>query len=276
MSTRLTVHWVTRLFRKPVRKKIRKKQKTFYKSGTTETVKIKGYTIKVFIKGKGKTVYINHGWSSYGYDMKTIANILLEEGYRVVIPDLPCHGRSSGRLTDQLTMSETVETLLLHYHTQTPISYIVTHSWGGAVALLALDRIRKNSHVEFQLEKMISISMPSRPNAIMDIFCDTLDLSEPIRKGLLENIVKIAQSDNRTLESAFPIGLTDLLTPASFDYLLIHGKNDDVVHHNDSILLAEKYPHIKTRIEEDADHINILKSESVHEVIVRHFKNSVH
>ncbi len=272
ISPRLAIAWVTRLFRKPARKKIRKKQQLFYKSGNTEILNIKNYTIKVFIKGDGEPVYLNHGWGSYGYDMKTIAHILLEKGYRVIIPDLPCHGRSSGKLTDQVEMSKIVETLLLHYNAQTPLRHIVTHSWGGAVTLLALDRIRAAGHQNINIQKMVSVSMPSEPRAIMNIFCDILDLSETIRKGMVLNMTEIAQNDNRTVEGAFPMGLTALLGSAPFDYLLIHGKDDKVVSYKNSLQLAAKYTHIQTRLKDDLGHIDILKDESAHTEIIRYFE----
>ena len=272
VSTGLTTVIVTRMFCKPARKKIGEKQRLFYKDGITETLRIRGYTIKVFKKGNGKPVYVTHGWGSYGYDMKPLVHTLIKEKYQVILPDLPCHGRSSGRLIDQIEMAKVIEALLLHYNAQSPIEIMVTHSWGGTAALLALDRIMKSDRPGFRIRKMVSVSMPSFPNAITDIFCNTLRLSEPIKKGLALNLVKIARNDHRTVEEAFPIGLTGLLGEARFDYLLIHGKSDAVVSCTNTTRLADAFPHIRTQLEEGLGHVDILKQEKVHAAIIRHFE----
>ena len=270
ISPALTVMVVTRMFCKPARKKIRKKQELFYESGTTDTLRIGGYTVKVLKKGNGRSVFMVHGWGSYGYDMKNVVDALVRKGYQVILPDLPCHGRSSGIFTEQIKVSRVIEELLLHYNAQRPIEQIVTHSWGGTSTLLALDRIYKSNYIGFNIKRMVSVSMPSRLDAVMNIFCMVLNLSEKIKKGLLVNINKIARSDDRSVEEAFPIGLTDLLQVPKFDYLLIHGKRDRAISYANTVRLANKFPQLRTQIDDNMGHMNILMRTSVHEAILSH------
>ena len=67
VSPALATSLVTSLFCKPVKKKIGKRQASFYASGTTEELKIRAYTVKVFRKGSGPAVFVAHGWNSCGY-----------------------------------------------------------------------------------------------------------------------------------------------------------------------------------------------------------------
>ena len=271
LSPSLTTYLVTRLFCKPIRKKIGNKQEQFYRSGITDVLNIRGFKIKVFRKGSGKAVYIAHGWNSYGYAMRHIVETLVAEGYQVIMPDMPGHGRSSGKFIDQIEMSKVIEALLLHYNAQWPIEQIVTYSWGGTATLLALDRLRKKKRTGIKIQKMVSLSMPASPDAIMDIFIQTLDLPKVIAKGFKRNIELVAEKDGRPLVEAFPIGLPQLLDQGNFDYLLLHGRADNAICYNNSEQLAKRYPHIRKRILKGLCHFEIVKAKQVLAAIIDHF-----
>ena len=268
ISKRLTIKIVTRMFCKPSRQKMKRKHEVFYQQGKTDTLIIKGFEVKVLRVGKGKPVYISHGWGSLGYNMRPIVEALVNEGYEVILPDLPCHGRSSGTFINQIEMSKVVQELLLHYNSIKPIKHIVTHSWGGTATLLAMDSIRRDGHTEFKVKKMVSVSMPSSPNAIMNIFCEILGLSEEVKRGLYRNVSDMARKDGRSLEKAFPMGLENLLENPQFEYTLIHGKKDKAIPFTNSIELAEKYPHISTHYMDELAHTDILRDEQVQRKII--------
>lgn len=270
LSKRLTIKIVTRLFCKPSRQKMKQKHHTFYEQGQTDTLSIRGFDVKVLRIGEGTPVYMSHGWGSLGYNMRPLVEVLVQEGYEVILPDLPCHGRSSGTCINQIEMSKVVKELLLHYNSERPLEHIVTHSWGGTATLLAMDDIRRDGHSEFKVKKMLSISMPSSPDAIMGIFCEILGLSEEVKQGLYQNISDMAGKDGRSLEQAFPMGLNDLLENPEFEYTLIHGKHDKAISHSNSIELAAAYPQIATVFMDGLGHIDILKDESVQQQMIAH------
>ncbi len=270
LSTPLATKLVTQLFCKPMKRRIKKKQERFYQSGTTDVLRIRGYKVKVFRKGTGKAVYVAHGWNCSGYGMRHIVDALVTAGYQVIMPDMPCHGRSSGIFVNQIEMSKVIEELLLHYHAQYPVEQIVSYSWGGTATLLALDRIRKRNLLGFNIKKMVSVSMPTRPDAIMDIFIRVLDLPQAVAQGFKRNIESVAKKDGRSLKEAFPLGLEGLLKRGTFDYLLLHGRCDEAIPFKNSLQLANKFSHIRTCIFEGLGHIDIVKDRQVSEAIVDH------
>ena len=270
ISKGMTIKIVTRLFCKPSRQKMKRKHRAFYQQGRTDTLSIRGFKVKVLRLGEGQPVYMSHGWGSLAYNLRPLAEALVKEGYEVIIPDLPCHGRSSGTFINQIEMSKVVQELLLHYNSEKPLEHIVTHSWGGTATLLAMDGIRRDGIPAFDVKKMVSISMPSAPNAIMDIFCDILGLSEEVKRGLYQNISEMAGKDGRSLEQAFPMGLPELLENPGFDYVLIHGKEDKAIPYTNSLELAAKYPQLSTRCLDGLGHIDILKDEQVQQELLLH------
>lgn len=272
ISKGMTTQIVTRMFCKPSRQKMKRKHHIFYQQGHTDTLTIKGFKVKVLRVGQGTPVYVSHGWGSLGYNLRPLVEALVQAGYEVILPDLPCHGRSSGTFINQIEMSKVVKELLLHYNSEKPLEYIVTHSWGGTVTLLAMDAIRRSGISDFKVKKMVSVSMPSSPEAIMDIFCDILDLSSKIKRGLYQNISAMAGRDGRTLDEAFPIGLNDLLENPTFEYVLIHGEEDKAIPYTNSVELATAYPHLSTIFMDGLGHIDILKDAQVQSEVVSHLK----
>ena len=183
---------------------------------------------------------------------------------------MPCHGRSSGVFVDQIEMSKVIEAILLHYNSELPIEKIVTYSWGGTATLLALDRIKKQNRIGLSINEMVSISMPARPEAILDIFIDTLDLPQGVAKGLTHNIAALAEADGRSLEQAFPIGLNGMLDRKQFKYLLLHGKADSAISFDNCLALADKYGHLETRIYEGLGHCDIVKDSRIVKAVSQH------
>lgn len=272
ISSDLAVSFTTKLFCKPQRTPMKAKHEAFYNTGKTETLNIRGFEVKMFVKGNGPLVFVNHGWNSLGYAMRNIVNELTEKGYKVVMPDMPCHGRSSGTYVDQIEMGFVLEEILLHYNSIQPIQNIVTHSWGGTATLLALDNLYKKCPNELSIQKMVAISMPSNSNAIMDIFCETLDLPAPVRMGLSTNLELITFKANRTLAEAFPITMNSLLRYPPFEILLIHDKKDMAIDCKNSIELAAKFPKVELQLTDNLGHINILKDEVVRQLAVNHLE----
>ena len=85
--------------------------------------------------GAGPRVLLAHGWEGTARDMVAIANALVQRGRSVTVFDMPAHGRSTGRTTTLVEMTEAVTAVARA--TGTPDA-IVGHSLGAAAAILAL------------------------------------------------------------------------------------------------------------------------------------------
>lgn len=80
------------------------------------------------------SVLVVHGWTSEASFMMAIAEYLRRRGYRVVLPDLPAHGLSSGTRTSLIDCAHAVREVA---EVLGPMSVAVAHSMGGLAALLA-------------------------------------------------------------------------------------------------------------------------------------------
>ena len=96
---------------------------------------IKGVETSYRIVGQGRPVLVLHGWGVSSDPWQTVQNILSEQGFKVICPDLPGFGKSKTPesawcLDDYLAwLIEFIDFLKL----EKPI--IIGHSFGGRVAI---------------------------------------------------------------------------------------------------------------------------------------------
>jgi len=86
--------------------------------------------------GPKPRVLLVHGWGGLASDLSTIAEALVERGFRVLAFDMPAHGRSSGRRT---TLVEWVRALRAVEGWAGGLDAVVGHSFGTAALALALE-----------------------------------------------------------------------------------------------------------------------------------------
>lgn len=91
------------------------------------------HTMRGYCGGRGPTVVLVHGWAGRAADWRHLATALIAAGWRVVAPDLPAHGMTTGRTTDLFELSSALATVLDH---ERP-SAVVTHSLGFPITMLA-------------------------------------------------------------------------------------------------------------------------------------------
>jgi pimeloyl-ACP methyl ester carboxylesterase len=83
------------------------------------------------------TVLLLHGWGGSSASLGAFVDPLVDAGHRVVTCDLPAHGCSDGRRTNIVDAAGAV---LIVGRAFGPLAAIITHSFGGPVAALALTR----------------------------------------------------------------------------------------------------------------------------------------
>lgn len=90
--------------------------------------------LAIYEWGEGPVVLMVHGWTSRATHMGKLIAPLVDAGYRVVAFDGPAHGASSGSHTEPIEFAAAVHAVVQytgHVHVA------ITHSFGGAAALLA-------------------------------------------------------------------------------------------------------------------------------------------
>ena len=132
--------------------------------------------------GKGPRVLLAHGWEGTGRDMVPLANALVQRGRSVTVFDMPAHGRSTGRTTTLIEMTDAVTAVARA--TGTPDA-IVGHSLGAAAAILALrDGLPAASAA--------LLAPVAEPWLFLRRLADMLAFSEPRYEGLVAQIERRA------------------------------------------------------------------------------------
>jgi pimeloyl-ACP methyl ester carboxylesterase len=92
-------------------------------------------SLAAYTAGRGPAVLVIHGWESHAADLQTLGDALSHAGFRVVLVDLPAHGRSAGRRTNLVEFARVVRGVA---NTIGPLAGVVGHSLGAAAVVLAI------------------------------------------------------------------------------------------------------------------------------------------
>jgi len=261
-SSKLALRLVTKLFCKPIKKNISSYQEKFYNSGLNTIIDLNGYKVNVLEKGQGQPVLLIHGWNNNAFNMRHIAKELVSNGYKVIVPDLPCHGKSSGRFINQIQMGFALQELFVHIEKKYGNFNLVTYSWGGTVSLLALDQLQQKG-ISIKPKSITSLALPTYPGAITDLFCKMLQLSPKLQKGLLDNLEAMANTDNRSLKEAFPLSFYENIEKAQVKLTIVHDTDDRAIVIDNCEKFLSKYPETECVVTEGLGHLKIVKCPNV-------------
>lgn len=93
--------------------------------------------------GEGRTILIFHGWLGLSDHWIGIGKLIADSGYRVIIPDLPNHGRSSHTQGfSYVEMASIMQDFIIRQAVEKPI--IIGHSMGGKIALAMNNAVNNN------------------------------------------------------------------------------------------------------------------------------------
>lgn len=243
VSTSLTVKFAKKLFTKPIKHKVPKREFDMNMNSKQELIHISAINKKIMTYHYGehsKKVLLVHGWSGRGTQLVKIADKMLELGYSTISFDAPAHGKSPGNST---LMLEFIESILALEKLHGPFEYVIGHSLGSMSILNAI----KNG---LDVKKAVLIGSGDSVNDILLDFVSKLGLKPIIALKMRESFEK---DFNDSMESySSYIAAKNIKTPI----LLIHDKDDDDVPYtasenihknleNSSIFLTKKLGHRK-------------------------------
>jgi pimeloyl-ACP methyl ester carboxylesterase len=206
-----------------------------------------------------RTVLLVHGWTGDAASMTGFVEPLLAAGYCVVAFDLPGHGASTGR---ELNIPLGVASLAAVARVFGPFHAIVTHSFGGAIALAALaGSVRGQPAVS--ASRLVLIAAPSSVTGITRQFGQAIGLGRRGQAALERRIHVVAGNPVEAFEG--PLQLKAIGLPT----LVIHDRQDRELGFQHAQALAEAGQFVRLEATEGLGHRRILKARPVAESVAR-------
>lgn len=205
------------------------------------------------------TVVLVHGWTAEAASMTGLVEPLLAAGSRVVAFDLPGHGASTGR---ELNIPLGVASLAAVARAFGPLEAIVTHSFGGAIALAALAGSVPGEPT-VHARRLAMISAPSSMTQITRQFGSTLGLGRRGQAALERRIHVVAGNPVEVFEGRTQLAAIKLPT------LVIHDRQDRELGFQHAEALAEAGPFVTMEATQGLGHRRILQARSVAERVAR-------
>lgn len=254
VSSPLAVWWNTRLFLSPRTTQRLVPDVPRLDESWCDYTKINGQASKarVYTAGSGPTVLLLHGWEGASYSHSVLARRLLEEGFRVIMFDMPAHGMSPGKITNMLEISEVAEKLATK---EGGLHALVGHSFGATCAGYAIGQ-------GLQTKYFVAIAAPSTIGFIIDHFSALVGASEKTKQGLIKKISTIL---NGPIEQASLMRLAPKFTAEG---LIIHDRNDRIVPYKLAQALSDAWPSAELITTRGLGHSRILQSDEAIDAVL--------
>ncbi len=164
------------LFCTPRKGKIRPYEKDFLASADGIKIETSDHKIQMYHwEGKGKTVFLLHGWESNSFRWRNLVPKLQEKDFNIIAIDGPAQGQSSGKYLSVPLYTECVKDIAAIYKPE----ILIGHSLGGMTAIYYQYLMQSDF-----IEKIVTLGPPSELKLFMKGFQDTLKVSDAFMKKL--------------------------------------------------------------------------------------------
>ena len=204
-----------------------------------------------------RTVILLHGWTGEAASMGAFVAPLLSAGFRVVAYDLPAHGQSTGV---ELNVPIGVASLAAVARAFAPVHAIVSHSFGGSIALAALAGTVP-AQPRVMVERLAMICPPSSLAQVTRQFGTAIGLGQRGQAALEARIHSVAGTPISAFEGA------DQLVRFSGPTLLVHCRDDKEVSFAHAEALAGAGPFVRLHAMQGLGHRRILQSRQVAAIV---------
>ena len=197
--------------------------------------------------GAGPIVLLVHGWEGRGTQLGRFVDPLVAAGFQVVALDNPAHGESSGSRSDLIETTEAVRKVGRELG---PLAGVIAHSFGGAVATLALER-------GLDAASVVLISTPSSVEDVIARFGALAGVRGAAMRAFREAIEQ--QTGVKIKEVEIFERVAGLRVPA----LIVHDRDDREVPFQDAERLTARWPGAAIMPTAGLGHRRILKDDAV-------------
>lgn len=250
------------LFQRPLNKKVRAKELSFYKVAKSFTIKHYLEDIHCYELGNpsGPIVLLVHGWESNAASMSAIALKLAEEGHHVILFNLPAHGFSKLKKANLKICKEVFLEVINHLSPKQPFS-VVAHSFGSAVTAYAL------SKTTYQVDQLVFLTSPNQITQIFQDFSNFVGLN---RKAYLQLCKRAEDILHEPLEGVRVDQLGDKIQHDRL--VLIHDTYDKILPKKNSIDIYNEWPNAELQLLEKTGHYKMLWADHVIERVSKALK----
>jgi len=205
------------------------------------------------------TVVLVHGWTGEAASMTAFVEPLAAAGFRVVAFDLPGHGASTGR---ELNIPLGVASLAAVARVFEPLKAIVTHSFGGAIALAALAGSVPGQPM-VRAGRLTMIAAPSSMTQLTRQFGSSIGLGRRGQAALERRIHVVAGNPVEVFEGRAQLAEIGLPT------LVVHDRQDRELGFQHAEALAGAGPFVTLEATQGLGHRRILQARPVAERVAR-------
>ncbi|MDA0193976.1 MAG: alpha/beta fold hydrolase [Bacteroidetes bacterium] len=241
------------LFQKPRTKAIRTIEKSFYDQVTSYKIETPIESVDCYELGnkQGKLIILVHGWESNAGSFAAISASLANQGYRVVLFNLPAHGISKLKKANIMSCSRVLASVLTYFQYSGPIS-IISHSFGSAVCTYTLATTR------VPIDKFIMLTTPDK---LIDIFTDfkhMISLGDVAFNKMLDDVKELFGRDPGT------VAVNQMTKMINYNQLsIIHDEYDKVLPYHNSLKVYEKSRNANLTTLEKVGHYRMLWNKEV-------------
>lgn len=250
ISADLVTSFAARLFTKPIKHKLPKREIEMDAKSKQETVLVPVLNKEIVVYQLGdspKKVLLVHGWSGRGTQLVKFADELLKHGYSVISFDAPAHGKSPGKIT---LMPEFIASILHLEKTFGPFEAAVGHSLGS---MSLLNSVRRG----LQIKRLVTVGSGDIVRDIIDDFVAKLELKPKIA-GKLQSYFEKKYGETMESFSAY-LSAKEIAIPV----LVIHDNDDDEVPAKCAVHIHKHLQNGQLIITKGLGHRKILGDKSV-------------
>jgi pimeloyl-ACP methyl ester carboxylesterase len=182
---------------------------------------------------RGRVLLI-HGWTGQALMMGLFVRPLLQAGFDVVAVDLPAHGRSTGQ---RLNMPIGARAVLAVADQLGPFTGVVTHSFGGQIAALALEGGPPIGR-RFIADRLVTVACPNSLQRLTRNFGQGFRFPTELQTRFE---ARISDAAGRLIET---VKTGDMLAVAGLPVLAIHDDQDDEVPFTEAEAIAAHCPNV--------------------------------
>jgi pimeloyl-ACP methyl ester carboxylesterase len=241
----------TKLFFTPFRHKRPKRELQFIKDARRQEVAVSENFDKsvpnphfvMYEWGQGPTVLLVHGWGGRGSQVATMAQPLIEAGYRVVTFDGLAHGDSPGKQTTLLDFQHIINQI---EEMEGGLQAMIGHSFGGVAAALALSESTR-------AEKLVTIGSPATMKCVFDGFSQQTGITQKSIDKVIQSVETVAQ---RPVDD---FSLVKMAARLDLPGLIVHDTKDKEVGVDEAYKFANCWPNGQLLITEGLGHRRILR-----------------